>query len=31
MGPGDEMIVPGDLDNSCNIDISMQSLEGKSY
>ena len=29
MGPGDEMIVPGDLEASCNMDSSIWSVEWK--
>ena len=31
MGPGDEMIVPGDLEGSYNIISSIWSVEGKVY
>ena len=31
MGPGDEIIVPGDLECSCNMVSSIWSFEGKTY
>ena len=31
MGPGDDMIVPGDLEGSCNMVSYISSDEGKTY